>query len=448
MITADLAIVGGELLCMTDARTPQPDTVPQGTILVSGQRIVALGTDAEIGPYTATKTLDATDRVVMPGFSNCHTHIGSNVLLRGLNEDAKLFEWLQSMWRLKQNFDHETLRLASLAGLAEMALAGITSFNEHFDAYSVSPEINALETIPLRATLGYGFADIGLYGDLKDWSYGALDSFGEIVDEHHNSLDGRLRVALSPHATYSCTEKLWRRCADVATEHGLTIHTHLSEGQQEHQFVADNHGRTPTGWLHSMGLLGPDLTAAHCTTLTDDDIALMAEHEVKVAHCPISNAKLCSGILPMRKLMAAGVTVGLATDGPASHNTLDMFQEMKFGAITHKNHNLDPELLTVTEMLEMGTREAAKAMHLNEAGTLAPGQLADIIVVDLNNAHCAPRYDSQAALVYSSRADDVVHTIVDGQVVVEHGVLQGLDLQGMLSELRERADQLRQRSGA
>lgn len=448
MIQADLAITGGELLCMTEQSTGESGTVPTGTILISGNRIVALGTESQLGPYTATKTIDARDQVVMPGFSNCHTHIGSNVLLRGLNEDAKLFEWLQSMWRLKQNFDHETLRLASLAGLAEMALAGITSFNEHFDAYSVSPEIDALSTIPLRATLGYGFADIGLYGELADWSYRALDDFGEVVNSHHNTLEGRLRVALSPHATYSCTEKLWRRCAEVATEHGLTIHTHLSEGQQEHQFVADNHGMTPTGWLHSMGLLAPNLTAAHCTTLTDDDIALMAEHQVKVAHCPISNAKLCSGIMPIRKLMAAGVTVGLATDGPASHNTLDMFQEMKFGAITHKNHHLDPELLTVNDMLVMGTREAARAMHLNEAGTLATGQLADIIVVDLNNAHCAPRYDSQAALVYSSRADDVVHTIVDGQLVVENGVLQGLDLPGMLTELRERAASLRQRSSA
>lgn len=453
MIQADLAIVGGELLTMTapwisESSTTGLSGTPSGTVLVSGNRIVALGSETDIGPYRAHKTIDATDQVVMPGFSNCHTHIGSNVLLRGLNEDAKLFEWLQSMWRLKQNFDHETLRLASLAGLAEMALAGITSFNEHFDAYSVSPEINALETIPLRATLGYGFADIGLYGDLADWSYQALDNFGDTVARHHNTLGGRLRVALSPHATYSCTEKLWRRCADVASEHGLTIHTHLSEGQQEHQFVGENYAMTPTGWLHSMGLLTPQLTAAHCTTLTDDDIALMAEHQVKVAHCPISNAKLCSGIMPIRKLMEAGVTVGLATDGPASHNTLDMFQEMKFGAITHKNHHLDPELLTVSDMLEMATREAARAMHIDEAGTLAVGQLADIIVVDLNNAHCAPRYDSQAALVYSSRADDVVHTIVDGRLVVENGVLQGLDLQSMLSELRERASSLRQRSGA
>jgi 5-methylthioadenosine/S-adenosylhomocysteine deaminase len=442
VLRADLAITGGEILTQTDR-----GRLPSGTVLVAGQRILAVGSDAELGPWEAARHLDARDRVVLPGFSNCHTHIGSNVLLRGLNEDAKLFEWLASMWRLKQNFDHETLRLASLAGLAEMALAGITSFNEHFDAYAVRPEIAALEEIPLRATLGYGFADIGLYADVRDWSYAALDAFGDIVREHHGAQDGRLRVALSPHATYSCTEQLWRRCTEVAGEYDLAIHTHLSEGRQEHDYVSTTHGKTPTGWLAELGLLSPRLTAAHCTTLTPEDIALLAGHDVKVAHCPISNAKLCSGTMPIRGLLEAGVTVGLATDGPASHNTLDLFQEMKFGAITHKNHYLDPEFLTVSEMLALATREAAQAMHLPEAGTLAPGQLADVIVVDLNTPHASPRYDSEAALVYSARADDVVHTVVDGQVLVEDGRLRGLDLPALLAELRERAGALRQRSG-
>lgn len=442
MLEVDLALSGAEVLTMSDR-----GSLTDATVLITGQRIVAVGSAREVGEFHAKRHLDVRDQIVLPGFSNCHTHVGSNILLRGLNEDAKLFEWLQSMWRLKKNFDAETLRLASLAGLAEMALAGITSFNEHFDAYSVSPEIQALSDIPLRATLGYGFADIGLYADVKDWSYEALNSFGDVVAEHHETLDGRLRVALSPHATYSCTEAMWKLCTDVANRYGLSIHTHLSEGAQEHQFVKENYGRTPTAWLESLGVLSERVTAAHCTTLTDDDIALLAKHDVKVAHCPISNAKLCSGIMPIEKLMQAGVTVGLATDGPASHNTLDMFQEMKFGAITHKNHHLDPQLLAVNQMLELATREAAKAMHLDSAGTIEEGQLADLIVVDIDKAHCAPRYDAAAALVYSSRADDVVHTIVDGQLIVEDGELVGVDVTALLAELHERAAALRHRSG-
>ena len=438
---ADLAIVGGEILTMTSA-----GTIPKGTVRIRGNRIVAVESSDEPTDYQATKVIDASDQVVMPGFSNCHTHIGSNVLLRGLNEDAKLFEWLQSMWRLKENFDHETLRLASLAGLAEMALSGITSFNEHFDAYSVTPEIEALKRVPLRATLGYGFADIGLYESVSTWAYQALDRFDEIVAQHHGTQNERLRVALSPHATYSCTAELWRKCVEVAEELSLTIHTHLSEGAQEHAYVEQTHGFTPTAWLHSLGVLASNVTAAHCTTLTDEDVELLAVTATKVAHCPISNAKLCSGILPIKKLLSAGVTVGLATDGPASHNTLDMFQEMKFGAITHKNHHQDPEMLPVKQMLEMATRDAARAMHLPECGTLEQNMLADIIVVDLNKAHTAPRYDSQAALVYSSRADDVSHVVVDGNVIVEQGKLCGLDQDALLQELRERAGALRRKS--
>jgi 5-methylthioadenosine/S-adenosylhomocysteine deaminase len=190
--------------------------------------------------------------------SNCHTHIGSNVLLRGLNEDAKLFEWLASMWRLKQHFDHETLRLASLAGLAEMALAGITSFNEHFDAYAVTPEISALDTLPLRATLGYGFADIGLYGDVRTGRMRRWTRFGDIVATHHGSRDGRLRVALSPHATYSCTEQLWRRCAEVAEEYDLS-HPHAPlRGQQEHRYVQDSTAARRRHGCTASGLLSPN----------------------------------------------------------------------------------------------------------------------------------------------------------------------------------------------
>ncbi|MEM6604661.1 MAG: amidohydrolase [Pseudomonadota bacterium] len=438
---ADLAIIGGEVLTMGTA-----GTIPNGIVLVRANRIIAVGTPEHIGPYTAQKTLDAADQVIMPGFSNCHTHIGSNVLLRGLNEDAKLFEWLQSMWRLKKNFDHETLKLASLAGLAEMALAGITSFNEHFDAYSVSPQIDALGQVPLRATLGYGFADIGLYAPVADWTHDALSNFGDIVKAHHGSQENRLQVALSPHATYSCTAELWEKCATVAEEHCLSIHTHLSEGSQEHRYVEETHGVSPTAWLESLGVLGRNVTAAHCTTLSQHDIELLAASETKVAHCPVSNAKLCSGILPIKRLLAAGVTVGLATDGPASHNTLDMFQEMKFGAITHKNHHQDPELLPVKQMLKMATRDAALAMHLPECGVLEQNMLADLIVVDLNKPHTAPRYDSEAALVYSSRADDVTHVVVDGQLIVEQGQLCGLDMPELLKELRGRAQALRRRS--
>ncbi|MDT8893108.1 amidohydrolase [Halomonas sp. I1] len=438
---ADIAIVNGYVKTMDGGKA-----LHDGIVLVKGNRILAVGTDDTLGDWEAGRVINAMGNVVMPGFSNCHTHIGSNVLLRGLNEDAKLFEWLGHMWKMKQNFDHETLLLASQVGLIEMLKAGITSFNEHFDAYSVTPEIDALETVPLRATLGFGFADRGLYADVNDYSWRALEDFGDKVEKYHGRYQGRLQVGLSPHATYSCGPELWRLCREVADAHGISIHTHLAEGMQELKYVGEHYGCTPTQWLASLGVLGPDVTAAHCTALNAEDIALMANLDVKVAHCPISNAKLCSGNMPMRELLSAGVHVGLATDGPASHNTLDMFQEMKFAAITHKNANIDPEILPLDRVLRMATRDAAIAMHRLDTGCLAEGMLADIIVVDIGTIHSAPAYSPEAALVYSCRADDVLYSIVDGQLLLDNKKPVGIEEEEVVIRLTEKACALRDKS--
>ncbi|MBW8190624.1 amidohydrolase [Neiella marina] len=438
---ADIAIENAYILPMNG----QPP-INNGVILIKGSKILMLGEAAHIDSWRAKRVINANKSVVMPGFVNCHTHIASNVLLRGLNEDAKLFEWLQHMWKLKRNFDPEILYWASLAGLIEMIRAGTTSFNEHFDAYAVSPQIRALEQLPMRATLGYGFADRGLYSPITDYSWKALEQFADKVEKHHQTQDGRLHVALSPHATYSCGEKMWRLCRQVANELKITIHTHMAEGVQELKYVGERYGTTPAQWFASMGILGPDVTLAHCTKLNAEDIRLLADSESQVAHCPISNAKLCSGNMPIKEMLEAGVNIGLATDGPASHNTLDMFQEMKFAAIIHKNNYNDPELLPLKQMLELATSKSARAMHRPETGYLAEGMAADMIIVDINRPHTTPVYSPEAALVYSSRADDVRYTIVDGKILMDDRKIVGVDEFEVLTRLRTLALDLKQRS--
>ncbi len=440
-LQADLAITNAYLLPMGG----QPP-IADGTLLIHDRRILALGDSATLPSWQASRVIDAGGNALMPGLVNCHTHIASNVLLRGLNEDAKLFEWLQYMWQMKRNFDPELLYWASLAGLIEMVRAGTTCFNEHFDAYAVEPQIEALNTLPLRATLGYGFADRGLYADITETSWRTLDQFSERVEQHHRSQQGRLEIALSPHATYSCGERMWRLCRQTADRLGVSIHTHLAEGVQELNYVGTHYGTTPTQWLASLGVLGPDVTAAHCTKLNAEDIRILADTGTQVAHCPVSNAKLCSGIMPIKPMLEAGVQIGLATDGPASHNSLDLFQEMKFAAITHKNHCCDPELLPLQQVLELATADAARAMHRPECGRLAVGMAADMIIVALNTIHSAPLYDPAAALVYSARADDVRYSIVDGRILLDNGVLQGVDEKEVLTQLRQRAFALKQRS--
>lgn len=438
---ADIAVTNAYVLPMGGK-----DPIADGIVLIKDKKILAIGSREEIGSWQADREIDAEGGAVMPGFVNCHTHIASNVLLRGLNEDAQLFEWLKYMWQLKRNFDPEILYWASLAGLVEMVRSGTTCFNEHFDAYAVEPEIEALKTLPLRATLGYGFADRGLYSDITSWSWKALDEFSQKVEKHNDTQEGRLKIALSPHATYSCGEKMWRLCREVANELHVPIHTHMAEGVQELNYVGTHYGTTPAQWLATLGVLGPDVTAAHCTKLNAEDIRIMADTGTHVAHCPVSNAKLCSGIMPIKPMLEAGVSIGLATDGPASHNSLDMFQEMKYAAITHKNNYCDPELLPLRQMLEMATTGSARAMHRAEAGELSVGKAADLIVVELKKLHNAPLYDPEAALLYSSRGDDVRYTIVDGQVLLDDRNVTGIDEDEIYTELCKRAHDLKKRS--
>jgi 5-methylthioadenosine/S-adenosylhomocysteine deaminase len=438
---ADLAIVNATILPMGGAAE-----IRGGSLTISGEYILDVGPSASIAIDGAARVIDADGMVLMPGFVNCHTHIASNMLLRGLLEDVQLFEWLSTMWRLKRNFDEETLYWASLMGLVEMVRSGITCFNEHFDAYRVEPQTEALKIVPLRATLGYGFADRGIYAPIADWSWRALDRFSDKVAAHHRSGNDRIHIGLSPHAPYSCGEVMFRKVRAVADDLGLVIHTHLAEGPQEIAYVRETYGATPVQWLASFDFLKSDVTAAHCTQLDDDDISILAKTGTRIAHCPCCNAKLDSGTLRLHACRAAGINVGLATDGPASHNSLDMFQEMKFAGMIHKEKMHDVEFLKTRELLEMSTAEAAKAMNRPETGILAPGMKADMILVDLDRPHCLPVYDLPAALVYSARADDVHTTIVDGKVLMSGRVVAGIDEAEIRARFREAALALKDRS--
>jgi len=440
-MTHDLVLTNGVVMPMNGGVV-----VRDGAVAIDGDSISAVGPASSIDTRGAKRVIDVGGRVIMPGFSNSHTHIASNVLLRGLLEDVRLFEWLETMWRLKQNFDHETLYWASLCGDLEMLKAGITSFNEHFDAYDVEPQIEALKEIPLRATLGYGFADRGLYAPRTEYSLRTMANFAEIVSQHHRTNDDLLHIALSPHAVYSCGADMWHEVRRLADDLGVTVHTHLSEGMQEVNYCLENYGLRPVQWLHSLGFLGPDVTAAHCSQLDDDDIRLMAETGTKIAHCPVCNAKLGSGTMPLRKVLASRITVGLATDGPASHNASDLFQEMKFAGLIHKATVNDVEFLTIEQLLELATCQGALAMHRPDTGRLEVGAKADVIVVNLDTAHAQPVYDERAALVYSTRADDVTHSVVNGRLLMEERQVTGVDEDRIRAKFHEAAHDLRRRS--
>lgn len=437
---ADLAIVNATILPMVGAA----DAIENGTLTIRDGAIEYVGNADQVRP--AVRTIDASGCAVIPGFINCHTHNASNMLLRSLDEDVELWQWLRSMWAMKRNFDPESLYWASMCGLIEMARGGITCFNEHFDAYAVEAEVRALAEVPLRATLGYGFADRGVYESITDWSWHTLENFEAKVARHHGTADGQIQVALSPHAPYSVGADMWRLTAEVAQEFDLTIHTHLSEGMNEVRYMHEEYGTTTVRWLEELGVLSARMTAAHCTRLDARDIEILAGRGVKIAHCPISNAKLVSGTMDIGAVLEAGITVGLATDGPASHNTLDMFEEMKFAGLIHKDRTQQPTFLPAPQILELATTGSAAAMHRPELGQLAPGSPADVVVVDLDRPHTQPAYNVASTLVYSSRADDVRFTVVAGRIVLDDGEVAGVDEREVRSRFREHALKLRARS--
>ena len=328
---------------------------------ISGRAIAAVGPADAVDAAGAAKVIDATNCVVMPGFANCHTHIASNQLLRGLLEDVRIFEWLKAMWQLKSNFDEETLYYASLNGLIEMVNSGITTFNEHFDAYRVEPEIEALKVVPLRATLGYGFADRGIYASITDWSWKTLETFGDKVAQHH-----RHRGRADQGRALAACGLFLRRGHVPAGARGRR----RDQGADPHAPVGGHAGsellprgeRQAAGAMaaSSIGFLGPDVTAAHCSQLDAGDIKALAATGTRIGHCPVCNAKLVSGTLPLREVREAGITVGLATDGPASHNALDMFQEMKFAGLIHKAKHQRPRVPAHARNPGDGDRRAAR----------------------------------------------------------------------------------------
>jgi len=433
----DIAIINGHVLPMGGA-----EAIPDGVVTIADERITGVGPMGSIDVSRARKVIDATNCAVMPGFVDCHTHVAPNVLTRGLFHGLSAHEQLERLVLVKEGLDYGALYWASLCGLIEMVKSGITSFNEQFDAYRVTPQLQALREVPLRATLGYGLADSGVYSFLADYSHRTLDSFGALVQEHHNTRNGTLHIALAPHSPSTCSEDLYRRVREVATRLRLPIHTHLSAGPDEHRLVADRYRTTPVQWLAKLGVLDTDVTAAACSLLDEGDIRALADTGTRVAHCPASNALCGAGTMPLHELLAAGVTVGLGSDGPSAQHAVDPFAAMRSCALVHQTARPNGAHLTAYELLEFATSGAAAAMHRINTGALEPGLAADVIVVDLDREHTVPAHDPAVAVVFAARPDDVRHTIVDGRILMEDRALTTVDEVEVRARVREVAAQL------
>jgi 5-methylthioadenosine/S-adenosylhomocysteine deaminase len=389
-----------------------------------------------IAAEAGVEELDATGLIAVPGLVNSHTH-SPMVMMRGAAEDVSIDDWFnRRIWPMELNLTPERVKVGARLACAEMLLAGVTTFVDHyFHADQIAAA--ALET-GIRADLAPTFFS-STGADGREAAYEAAREIRALGSP-------RITASLGPHATYTVTEEDLSRTAEVARAEGFRIHLHAAETEDQTQSSKDRLGATPIEVLERTGVLDAGALIAHGCGIVDTDLPILAKHAARttVAACPKVYLKLAMGsTTPIKQLWSAGITVGVGTDGAAVHNTLDVWESLRLLALTQKQREQDAEWMTVSDTLRLATRGGAAAAGLPDSiGAIEPGRRADLALVDLSGPHCQPLHDPRAALVYSVRASDVVTVVVDGNIVVRDRRLTTVDLDEILGEAREVAHAL------
>ena len=425
---ADLIIKGALVL----TRNSDNEVISDAAVAVTGSEITEVGAAREIESRhgNGARVIDSPKGLIMPGLVNAHTHV-SMTCFRGLADDLPLMTWLQDhIFPAEAKLTAEIVYWGALLGCAEMIMSGTTSF---CDMYLFEREVaRAADQAGLRALVGEV-----LY-DFPSPNYGPPEkglTYTEDLAREYRS-HPLVSVAVEPHALYTCSPDLLKACGALAERLDLPLITHLSENAEEVSTVKEKYGLTPVRHLDSLGLLNSRLIADHCVVLDDEEIELMGARRVRVSHNPRSNMKLASGVAPVTKLRSAGAVVGLGTDGPASNNNLDMFQEMDMAAKLEKVFSGDPTIMDAQTVLNMATCTGAEVLGQGDrVGRLSAGYQADIIVLDLDRPHLTPLYNPVSHLVYSATGGDVTHTVVGGKVLMDNRRLTTLDLDRIFGEM-------------
>jgi 5-methylthioadenosine/S-adenosylhomocysteine deaminase len=417
------------IVTMNDAQ----QVLHHACLWTKGERIAYIGDEKGLPMEAhADEWRDASEKLLLPGLVNTHNHVAMT-LFRGYADDLTLHEWLTGrIWPMEEKLNGEAAYAGALLGCAEMLQNGVTCFSDMY--FFMEDVAKAVEESGIRGVLSWAVLD---KPDMMERIHISRDYHRRF----HGSADGRITVALGPHAIYTCSAKLLEQVVCMAEELDVKIHIHISETQKEVDDCVQAHGCSPVAYLDSLGVISPRTLGAHCVALSAQDIALMAQRGAHVLHCPSSNLKLGSGIAPVAHMLREGVNVTLGTDGAASNNRLDVFSEMRTSALLQKGITGDASVLSAHTSLSMATRNGARALGV-DAGVLAVGRLADVVMVDLNAPYYHPRADVYASLVYGGCARDVVLTMVNGNVLYENGEFLSLDIQGVYKTCGEIAERI------
>jgi len=437
-----LLIRGGTILTMNDRFD-----IVEGDVSIRDGRIAAIA-PAMIDHHD--RVVDARGGYVLPGFIQTHIHL-CQTLFRGYADDLRLMDWLRTrVWPMEAAHTADTLRAAARLAATELLSTGTTAVLTMETVHDTDAVFEAVEESGLRATIGKCMMDFDAQVPrrLQEKTSASIDESLAIRRRWDGAAGGRLRAAFAPRFAVSCSRELLEAVASLSREHSALVHTHASESRDEIALVRQmSGGLSNLEYLASVHLASPHLCTAHCVWVDEREQQILADHDVKVMHCPGSNLKLGSGIAPVPELKARGITVSLGADGAACNNRLDMFEEMRLAGVLQAMRR-EPGVLPARDIVWMATRAGARTLGLDaEIGSLEPGKRADLIVVDRDRPHLVPGPDPYSMLVYSARGSDVRVTVVDGELLVDDFAPVRVDPLEVAAQARAAAAELASRAG-
>lgn len=407
--------------------------IEDGAVAVRGGRILAVGTSGEIEPkYSARETIDARGKVIIPGLINGHTHIPMT-LFRGLADDLDLNEWLTKYIfpAEAKNVTEEFVRVGTRLGLAEMIRGGTTTYCDMY--YFEDAIADETSKAGVRGVLGETVIDFPV-ADNKTWAE-AMAYVEKFVRKWKNH--ALIVPAIAPHAPYTVSEEHLKQVRAFSDRTNATIVTHVAETRKEVEDLKTSKGASPVDYLARIGFLNNRVIAAHVVHPSPTEITVLKRHGVGVVHNPQSNMKLASGVMPVPQMLQLDLDLGLGTDGAASNNDLNMWEEIDTTAKLHKVFSMDPKVVTAEQAFEMATIRGARALHLErDIGSIERGKRADIVIVDIDDLNQTPLYNVYSHLVYATKADDVRTVIIEGRVVMRDRRLLTLDEQDIKARAR------------
>lgn len=380
----------------------------------------------------SSQIIDGCGYLALPGLVNGHNHLGMTIL-RSYADDLPLWQWLrEKMWPVEDRLTEEDVYIASLAGIAEMIRGGTTTVADSY--FHMEGTVRAVKESGIRAVLSRGLQGLGGSGEK------GLQEAVELFERYHG--EPRMTIMLAPHSPVTCPPDFMEKVVALAKRLQVPLQIHLAETQEEVETIYKEYGVSPVEYLEKTGAMECGVIGIHCVHMSEKDIELLKKYRAAIVHCPSSNLKLGSGIAPVDKFLAAGLTVGLGTDSAASNNDLDMWEELRLAALLQKGVNQDPVAVPAEIAWQMATRHSAQALGLDGVGELRVGAAADIILVDISGSHWYPLGNVLGNLVYSGKAADVRTVIIDGRVVFADNEIKTFDEKEVLRRLQARAAQL------